>query len=515
MQEVVASTPAGVADSPAEGRHIRGRVSLLHVGTWLVPALVALVIGRWGLNRVGIDRDESATIDISSRSLRDIWRMTGNADAVHGLYYALMHFWTRVFGDSTAAIRTPSLIGAAIAAALVAVLGTRLASRTVGFIAGLLFATAPQISLYAHDGRSYGIDAVLVICLTLVLHAALRSPRRRIWIGYAALAVLMVVMHLFTLLALTAHAVTAAWYARHERRRAPLVRFLVAAVAAVIVVSPFLVRAIRQGGTASWISPVTWGSVSNFMTSVAGGWISLAIAGVLLVVAVVRRSPVVPYTLPLLAIPPALILVYSVHQPLYVFRYILYTVPALMLLVASGAVELAGLVRRSLARQGAGPRAVRLGPVVAAVLVAGLIAAAIPMQQAVRASDRGATDLRGQAAWLTKHKQPGDALVFLTPSQREYKASYPTAYRGLYDVGEGRTPAQAANFAGTEVSDDVLVARLRSVERAFTIEYWVPKANRPANRKLEAHRDALMVLAGLHWAGSAKFRGGYIQIYER
>ena len=41
--------------------------------------------------------DEAATISAGTRSIPDLWRMVHNIDAVHGLYYLLMHGWYVVF----------------------------------------------------------------------------------------------------------------------------------------------------------------------------------------------------------------------------------------------------------------------------------------------------------------------------------------------------------------------------------------------------------------------------------
>ena len=37
--------------------------------------------------------DEAATISASTRTVPELWRMLGNIDTVHGLYYLVMHGW--------------------------------------------------------------------------------------------------------------------------------------------------------------------------------------------------------------------------------------------------------------------------------------------------------------------------------------------------------------------------------------------------------------------------------------
>ncbi|KOG89382.1 hypothetical protein ADK38_14590, partial [Streptomyces varsoviensis] len=58
----------------------------------LLPAAVMLGLGLWGLDRGGMWRDEGATFQLARRSLPELWHALGHVDAVHGLYYLLMHW---------------------------------------------------------------------------------------------------------------------------------------------------------------------------------------------------------------------------------------------------------------------------------------------------------------------------------------------------------------------------------------------------------------------------------------
>jgi mannosyltransferase len=92
-----------------------------------VPALAELVVGGYRLGGPAIWRDEAYTIDASSRSAGEIFALLPHVDAVHGLYYLLMHFVIASLGTSAQAIRLPSLAAAMVAASVTAVLGRRLA----------------------------------------------------------------------------------------------------------------------------------------------------------------------------------------------------------------------------------------------------------------------------------------------------------------------------------------------------------------------------------------------------
>lgn len=63
----------------------------------LIVAVLATTISLTGAARPSFWYDEAATISAAySRSLGQLWQMLGNVDAVHGLYYLLMHGWFRL-----------------------------------------------------------------------------------------------------------------------------------------------------------------------------------------------------------------------------------------------------------------------------------------------------------------------------------------------------------------------------------------------------------------------------------
>src|SRR4051812_9141013 len=103
----------------------------------LVPVLVMLAIGLWGLDRGAMWRDEAVTFQVARRSVPQIWHLLHTVDAVHGLYYLGMHAVLAPHPGEIA-LRLPSVCGAAATAGLVAALGVRLCRPRVGLWAGLL-----------------------------------------------------------------------------------------------------------------------------------------------------------------------------------------------------------------------------------------------------------------------------------------------------------------------------------------------------------------------------------------
>src|ERR1019366_9409147 len=93
--------------------------------------------------------DEVATRYAALLPLHLLARLLRHVDAVHGLYYLLMHGWMAV-GTSPAVMRIPSVIAMTAAAALVAIIAWRLTgSGWAALFAGLIMALTPTISFYA------------------------------------------------------------------------------------------------------------------------------------------------------------------------------------------------------------------------------------------------------------------------------------------------------------------------------------------------------------------------------
>ncbi len=112
-----------------------GQAALLGV----FAAALALA-GSWN---VSLWTDEAATIAGARRTLPELWLMLQNVDAVHGLYYLLMHFWIDLFGQSALSLRMPSALAIGAGTAGVYVLARRLDGRQLALWSALIFALLP------------------------------------------------------------------------------------------------------------------------------------------------------------------------------------------------------------------------------------------------------------------------------------------------------------------------------------------------------------------------------------
>src|SRR5258708_30576661 len=110
--------------------------------------------------------------------------MLGNVDAVHGLYYLIMHGWFEIFPPTEFWSRAPSGLAVGGAAAGVVVLGRQFSSRAVEVIAGILCAILPRATWAGVEARPYALSIMAAVWLTVLLVFAARRNNAWGWLFY-------------------------------------------------------------------------------------------------------------------------------------------------------------------------------------------------------------------------------------------------------------------------------------------------------------------------------------------
>jgi mannosyltransferase len=349
---------------------------------WAWPALLTLALAAWGLGTPALWADELATWGAARLGWGGLFRLVGHVDAVVAPYYVVAKAWAAVAGTAPVALRLPSALAMAAAAALVAALGARLSGRRVGLVAGLVFAVVPATSRFAQEARPYAFVVLLAVLATLLLVRYLDRPGVRTGLPYAVSIALLGAFHLVGLLLLAAHAVAA-------RRRFP--GWAAWAGCGVVPVLPLLWLGYRQSHQVSWIPPA---HLHVILAAPGDIFVSGEVAGALVVVgllALSRRWPV-----PLLAgwalVPLALLALIGQAVALFWPRYVLYTMPAWVLLAA---ITLGRLPVNRVA--------------VALVAIAALGA---PSQTAMRVADGHGQGTSQLGALVAANYRPGDAVAY-------------------------------------------------------------------------------------------------------
>ncbi|MGW3957307.1 glycosyltransferase family 39 protein [Streptomyces sp. NPDC004752] len=457
-------------------------------------------LGIWGVDRGGMWRDEAVTFQVARRSVPQIWRLLHEVDAVHGLYYLLMHA-VLAPRPGEVLLRLPSVCGAAAAAALVAALGARLAGPRVGLWAGLLYASTPMVGHYAQEGRSYALVAAGAAGATLLLVRAVdetpgpgepggrgrggqgrggRWPGGRGWWAYGAVLGVTCLLHEFAVLLLLAHAVT---LALARVARGVWRRWACAAGAVVLALLPMVLVSHAQSAQVAWVREPDLHSAQALLRAFAGPttavyWTCLALAAVALTRLVGRRGEVTcaAVALPLAVLPPVTLMLVSRFSPLYVDRYVLYALAGAPLLVAAGADRVAGWLARS--RTGSPLLTLAGGLAVAVALVHQL-----PLLRADRSADHRPDNLAAVSRAAARELRPGDPVLFVPGRVRATALAYPAGFHGTRDVALAAGAPVSGTLYGTEVDAKVLRRRLAALDRVWVVadQYAVVTPGHPRN----------------------------------
>ncbi|MFJ2441255.1 glycosyltransferase family 39 protein [Streptomyces sp. NPDC087658] len=384
--------------------------------------------------------------DMAQRGFGEIWATAQHVDAVHGLYYAILHGIFEMFGPGLATLRWPSVVAVAGAACAVTLLGRDLAGARAGLVAGLVFPLLPAVQQYAQEGRSYALVTCLVSWSTWLLVRATRTPGRVAWALYTCALVAGCWMHELALLVLPAHAlmIGAMRVGRHVLRS-----WAIAATCTVAASTPLVVVSMGQAAQVSWISAVSWADIAPWACAAAFGTLGCL---------VLRRTVAAPAwksALALLLAPTATLLVLSLLRNLYVDRYVLYAQAGLALLVGIA-------VDRGSRR--------RFGYWVCAAGVAafGTYALAV-VAPALRMPDSRSDDVRAMSALLGQIRTRADGFVFL-PSSRRAWVLYDNPEKPYFtDLTLRQSPRESHTLYGTELETAAIADRMTSVCRILAV----------------------------------------------
>lgn len=465
---------------------------------WLIPLLWTLALGLWGLSRQhSVWRDEAATWQVARRSVADIWHMLGEVDAVHGLYYLLMHGLFECFGAGTTTLRLPSVLAMAVAAACVTVIGHRLAGGWAGLGAGLTFGLLPAVQFYLQEGRPYALVTAGAGISTLLLATALQGRARKAhWVAYGGTVLLCALLNWLSLLILPAHAATLAWT---RTGRGTWIRWAAAATAAVAAVAPMVLFTLTQSRQVSWIPPLTWHML-------IGPAIMLAIGalGALLDRPRAGRPSLAAVALPLLAVPQIGLIGLSLAKPLFLDRYILFSMLGLALLIGAGLGAVARMTR---------PRFPRVSRWLVPAAVAVTVLALWPQSLAKRSPASRVDDVLAVAADVRQLKEDGDAVVFVPAARRDTALVSPAAFAGLRDVALAESPATSGTLKGEEASPEHIRTAMLAQRRILLITD-VPGVARPVSAARDKEKIAVLQKC-FTVVADQQVRGRRVTVYER
>ncbi|MFH1618285.1 MAG: glycosyltransferase family 39 protein [bacterium] len=220
--------------------------------------------------------DEVLTVNSALKPLYDIPKdlIHGPAGSTPPLFYILLHFWIRIFGQSDAGMHFfTACIGIAGIAAIWRT-GTLLAGRLAGLAGAAVMAAHPFHIAASQEVRPYGLLVFFSALSFYFLLEALRDNRSRHWVLYSAISTANLFTHNYAVFLLIVQFLLALDKLVYEGGRFyEKVFFAFAAIfAAYLAWVPGLLMQTRKHAIFSYLSPPGFHEIKLTLYALAGLW---------------------------------------------------------------------------------------------------------------------------------------------------------------------------------------------------------------------------------------------------
>jgi mannosyltransferase len=376
---------------------MKRRTSVLIWSSLVALVVLAAYLRLHSISTKSLWADEAVTAAFTRLGWYDLarilWRREGNMT----LYYLLLRGWS-VLGDSEAVLRGFSALWSVATVPAIFAIGRRLFSPVTGIVAALLWSVNAYSVRYAQEARSYSMVACLVTLATYFLVRAIQSnaageQSTSSWKWYIVVSTLAVYAHFFAILAVIAHIV--AFWRRPEKPR------VVSALKWILLFTlpVWIFVATTGAGPLRWVPRPTlselWLSLGHYSGNAGWPLVLLYLAGVVIAISLRRGDRNLWLLGSWFFVPILIALLFSLARPVFVPRYFIICIPALVLAVAAGFTALR-------------PSWLAV-PLLAATCWLGVSG----VRSYYRIDfDNIREDFRSVSAYVINNSQPGDVIVF-------------------------------------------------------------------------------------------------------
>jgi mannosyltransferase len=318
---------------------------------WVMGALIlfALLVSVIFFQKQSLRLDEAQSLWQTSRSPMKIFEIIGQ-DVHVPLYHMLLHGWQLLFGNGVIHARLFSLIFFLISIPLMYAVGTRIYNSRVGLYAAILLTISPFMNWYGNEIRMYSLFVFLSLLNTYFFVGIFKKKDiERSWIGFTLSALLGIYCHYFFFLILITDAL---FYFLHRRLFSPgdLKKFATVASILFVAFLPWMFNVYRlgsAGNTQPSLETPTSINVFNTLSQFVFGFqtdhlntiiLSLWPLTILLGFLALRKNrnitPESVYVLLIFIVPNILAFIISFARPVYLSRYLIFTLPPLYLFLS-------------------------------------------------------------------------------------------------------------------------------------------------------------------------------------
>ena len=353
------TTPVIKSAGRSPGSPAQPRWTSTSVGTLASLAMAAAVLRFCYLGRKPFWFDECFSVEVARLSWQNLLHLLWRREANMSLYYLMLRGWLH-FGSSPFFVRSLSAIVSLATLPALFWLARKLFDSRVALIAVALLSFNAYHIRYAQEARSYSLFVLLATLSSGFFVAAFREPSSRNRGTYILASVLAAYAHLYALLMLAAHCLSLRGPCAKRMGGNGLRRAWIWIGLASL---PLVIFAAKTGaGPIRWIQRPSLRDLLEFAEHISGNAglpLLLLYAAVCLIAIIppqkmmrIRTEPDTAegdwavwrlrFLLVWLLFPVALTLLLSLARPLFLGRYFIFCLPALVILAAAGLARLRG-----------------------------------------------------------------------------------------------------------------------------------------------------------------------------
>ncbi len=330
--------------------------------TFVAAFIICVLVAAAALRLLSLARkpfwfDECFSVEIATLSWHDFARLLWWREANMSLYYLLLRGWLHL-GFSPFYIRSLSVLASLATLPAIFWLGCKLFDRRVGMIAIALMSCNAYSIRYAQEARSYSLFLLLATLSSGFLAGCLRDPSRRNRWGYIVSSTLAVYAHFYALLLIAAQWLSVrALKGNQEFKKRPEISSALrsAWIYLGFAVFPVLAFVGKTGaGAIRWLRRPGFRDMLDYLEHLAGNdglpLLLLYASACLAAILPVRKHLFRPreeqsvwriqFLVIWLLFPLGLTLLLSLARPVFLGRYLIFCLPALILLAAAGLASL-------------------------------------------------------------------------------------------------------------------------------------------------------------------------------
>src|SRR5271169_3739081 len=323
-------------------------------GRVLIIILLTLAGGCFRLFHLGTKSlwlDEGATVALARMAWPHFVHVWWYGEAsFQGAFFLLMRGWLHL-GQSEAWVRLPAAIFGIASIPVIYLVARKLVGLRPALASAAILAFSPTHVYYSQEARSYTMTILLLLVSTWFFVRAVEQNRERYWILWTVFSVLAVYSHYFAALVLVAQACSMFFL----RKPAPWRRLFLHGLAILAIAAPgitYVFRVPPQAIVFSWMPKPTPKQLLHLALFLGGSGEKFVLSAILWIAGAIairreRKSKATPdsfwggmLVISWAVVPIVLTALVSLRHPVFVQRYMIFSLPATVMLAGRGMTAL-------------------------------------------------------------------------------------------------------------------------------------------------------------------------------